>query len=72
MSYSRRRGSSGQRTYEPTSWADEQEELRLIGQQEAKRAAAAAAAAPPPAPAAPAAPAAPPPAADLPDPQART
>ncbi len=66
MSYSRRRGLSGQRAYEPISWADEQEELRLIGQQEAKRAAAAAAAATPPAPAAP-----PPAAADLPDPQAR-
>jgi len=62
MSYSRRRGT-GQRAYEPTSWADEQEELRLIRQQEAKRAAAAT----PPAPAAP-----PPPAADHPEPQART
>lgn len=69
MSYSRRRGYSGQRAYEPMSFADEQEELRLIGRQEAKRAAAAAAATPP-APPAPAAP--PPPAADLPDPQART
>ena len=68
MSYSRRRGISGQRAYEPRSWAEEQEELRLIGLQEAKRAAAAAAAATtPPAPAAP-----PPPAADLPAPLART
>jgi hypothetical protein len=40
MSYSRRRGT-GQRAYEPISWADEQEELCLIRQQEAKRAAAA-------------------------------
>lgn len=65
MSYSRRRGT-GQRAYEPRSWAEEQEELRLIGRQEAKRAAAAGAATTP-------APAAPPPAAaDLPDPQART
>lgn len=63
MGYSRHRGYSGQRIYEPTSWADEQEELHLIRQQEAKRAAAAT----PPAPAAP-----PPPAADIPDPQART
>lgn len=65
MGYSRRRGFSGQRIYEPRSWADEQEELRLIRQQEAKRAAAAAAATSP-------APAAPPPAANHPDPQART
>lgn len=63
MSYSRHRGFSGQRAYEPVFWVDEQEELRLIRQQEAKRAAAAT----PPAPAAP-----PPPAADLPAPQART
>lgn len=65
MGYSRRRGFSGQRIYEPASWADEQEELRLIRQQEAKRAAAAAAATP--APATP-----PPPATDFPEPQART
>lgn len=60
MSYSRRRGY-GQRIYEPTSWADEQEELRLIRQQEAQRAAAKS---PAPAP--------PPAAAALPEPQART
>lgn len=61
MSYSRRRGVSGQRAYEPTSWADEQEELRLIRQQQAQRAAAKL---PAPAP--------PPAAAALPEPQART
>lgn len=61
MSYSRRRGAAGQRAYEPTSWADEQEELRLIRQQEAQRAAAKS---PVPAP--------PPTAAALPEPQART
>ena len=60
MSYSRRR-SYGQRTYEPTSWADEQEELRLIRQQEAQRAAAK-----------PPAPAPPPTTATLPEHQART
>jgi len=32
MGYSRHRGYSGQRTYDPISWAEEQEELRLIGQ----------------------------------------
>lgn len=61
MSYSRARGGR-QRAYEPTSWADEQEELRLIRQQEAKRAAAATTPAP----------ATPPPTADHPAPQART
>jgi hypothetical protein len=47
MNYSRARGAR-QRIYEPSNWADEQEELRLIRQQEAERAAAKA-----PAPAAP-------------------
>ena len=33
MNYSRRRGH-GQRTYEPRSWAEEQEELKLMRKQQ--------------------------------------
>ena len=40
MSYSRHRGISGQRAYEPASWTDEQEELRLMRLQAEQRAAA--------------------------------